>query len=88
MLTYLSEFERFFKNSKNRKVQVLCAITFGGIAMHLKVIAAFKSQKFMFFTSKIEALSNPSKNMIFCALKATINLRYIAMPPKVMAHNT
>ena len=49
ILTHLSEFERFLKNSKNRKVQVLCAITFGGIAMHLKVIAAFKSKKIMFF---------------------------------------
>ena len=45
----MSEFKQFFKNSKNRKVQVLCAITFGGIAMHLKVIAAFKAQKIMFF---------------------------------------
>ena len=45
----MSEFEQFFKNSKIRKLQVLCAITFGGIATHLKVIAAFKSQKIMFF---------------------------------------
>ena len=84
----MSEFERFFKNSKIRKPQVLCAITFGGIATHLKVVVPFKSQKFMFFTSKIEALMNPSKNMIFCDLKAAITFRCIAMPPKVMAHNT
>ena len=45
----MSEFKQFFKNSKVRKVQVLCAKTFGGIATHPKVIAAFKSQKIMFF---------------------------------------
>ena len=88
ILTHLSEFERFFKNSKNRKVQVSCAITFDGIVMDLKVIVAFKLQKFMFLTSKIEALSDPSKNMIFCALKTTITFKGIAMPPKIMAHNT
>ena len=88
ILAYLSEFERFFKNSQNRKLQVLCAITFGGIATHLKVVVAFESQKFMFFTSKIVALSNPSKNMIFCDLKATITFRCVVMPPKVMAHST
>ena len=45
----MSEFKQFFKNFQNKKVQVLCAITFGGIATHLKVIAAFKSQKIMSF---------------------------------------
>ena len=45
----MSEFKQFFKMFQNRKVQVLCAITFGGIATHLKVIVAFKSQKIMFF---------------------------------------
>ena len=54
ILSYLSEFERFLKPSKNRKLEVLCAITFGGIATHLKVVVLFKSQKFMLFTSKFE----------------------------------
>ena len=49
ILTYLGEFEGFLKNSKNEKLEVLCAITFGGIAMHLKVIGAFKLQETAFF---------------------------------------
>ena len=45
----MSEFEQFFKNSQIRKLQVLCAITFGGVATQIKVIVPFKSQKIMFF---------------------------------------
>ena len=45
----MSEFGQFVKNFKIRKLQVLCAINFGGIATYLKVIVAFKSQKIMFF---------------------------------------
>ena len=59
----MSEFEQFFKNSKIRKLQVLCAITFGGIATHLKVIVAFKSQKIMFFEGLDKAsISMPNKS--------------------------
>ena len=78
----------FFQKFSNRKHQVLCAITLGGIGTHLKVVVAFKSQKFMFFTSKIEALLNPSKIMVFCDVKAAITFRCVAIPPKVIAHNT
>ena len=84
----MSEFKQFFKNSKIRKVQVLCAITFGGIAMHLKVIAAFKSQKIMFFEGFVKASILDVKNMNFCDLKGTTTFRCVAIPPKVMAHNT
>ena len=45
----MSELNNFSKIRKSEKFKVLCAITFGGIAMHLKVIAAFKAQKIMFF---------------------------------------
>ena len=58
----MSEFEQFFKNSKIRKLQVLCAITFGGIVTHLKVIAAFKLQKIMFFEGFDKALFWTFKN--------------------------
>ena len=44
----MSEFEQFFKNSQIRKLQALCAITFG-VATQKKVIVPFKSQKIMFF---------------------------------------
>ena len=84
----MSEFEQFFENSKIGKLQVLCAITFDGIAKHLKVIAAFKSRKIMFFEWFDKASILDVKNMNFCALKATTTFRCVAIPPKVMAHNT
>ena len=84
----MSEFEQFFKNSKIRKLQELCAITFGGIATHLKMIAAFKSQKIMFFEGFDKASILDVKNMNFCDLKATTTFRCVTIPPKVMAHNT
>ena len=84
----MSEFKQFFKNFKIRKVQVLCAITFDGIAMHLKVTAAFIAQKIMFFEGFDKASILDVKNMNFCDLKATTTLRCVAIPPKVMAHNT
>ena len=84
----MSEFERFFKNSKIRKPQVLCAITFGGIATHLKFIAAFESQKTMFFEEFNKAPFLTEKNMTFCDSKAATTFGCVAIPPKVMAHNT
>ena len=84
----MSEFEQFFKNSKIRKLQVSCAITFGGIAMHLKVIAAFKSQKIMFFEGFDKASIFGRKKHEFCDLKVTTTFRFVTIPPKVMAHNT
>ena len=84
----MSEFEQFFKNSKIRKLQVLCAITFGGIATHLKVIVAFKSRKIMFFEGFDKASILDVKKHEFFDLKATTTFRCVAIPPKVMAHNT
>ena len=84
----MSEFEQLFENSKIGKLQVLCAITFDGIAKHLKVIAAFKSRKIMFFEWFYTASILDEKNMNFCDLKATTTFRCVAIPPKVMAHNT
>ena len=67
----MSEFEQFFKNAKIRKLQVLCAITFGGIATHLKVIVAFKSRKIMFFEGLDKASILDVKNINVCDLKRT-----------------
>ena len=56
--------------------------------MHLKVITAFKAQKIMFFEGFDKASISDVKNMNFCDLKAAITFKCIAIPPKVMAHNT
>ena len=64
-------------------------MTFVGIATHLKVIAAFKSQKIMFFEGLDKAsILDVRENMNFCDLKATTTFRGVAIPPKVIAHNT
>ena len=46
---FYEQVRTMIENSKIVKLLVLCAITFDGIAKHLKVIAAFKSRKIMFF---------------------------------------
>ena len=84
----MSEFKQFFKNYKTRKDQALCAITFGGAAIHLKVIAAFKLQKIMFFERFDKASIFDVEKMNFCDLKSATSFRWVAIPPKAMAHNT
>ena len=86
IFAFLSEFDRFFKNSQNKKLRVMCATTFEGIAMHGKVFVAFKSQKFVFFQRSKSALLNPSKNVNFCNLKPATTFPCIAIPAKVVAH--
>ena len=87
ILAPMSQFKQIFKKFKIRKVQVLCAIPFGGIAMHLKVLAAFKLHKIMFFEGLNKALILNVKNMDFCNLKGTTTFTCVAILPNVMAHN-
>ena len=56
---------RFFQNSKNRKLEVLCAVTFGGIVTHSKVFVPFKSQKIMFFYVQNRGFFEPFKKHDF-----------------------
>ena len=56
--------------------------------MHVKVITALKSQKIMFFEEFDKTSILDVKNVNFCDLKGTTTFRCVAIPPKVIAHNT
>ena len=85
---FYDQVRTMIENSKIVKLLVLCAITFDIFAKHLKVIAAFKSRKIMFFEWFDKASILDIKNMNFCDLKATTTFRCVEIPPKIMAHNT
>ena len=57
-------FHRNRKPLDTGKIQVLCAIIFGDIATHLKVIADFKSQKIIFLKgTTFRCVATPPKVM-------------------------
>ena len=88
IFAFLSEFERFLKIFKNRKLRVMCALTFRGIVVHGKIIAVFKSQKITFFEVFSKELFERSKNTNFYDLKAATTFPCTTIPLKVRAHIT